>query len=95
MTIEVPVPRQVIIRNAAKCLECDEVIESNYTHDWVACSGGHIYVDGGRAYLRHGILGRFAELYEDLSITEERPGGWNGIPEAEPPAPPIPVGGGR
>jgi hypothetical protein len=41
-------------RNRAKCLECDEVIESTYRHDFQQCSGGHIFVDGGHDYMRVG-----------------------------------------
>jgi hypothetical protein len=45
-----------IIRNAAKCLDCGDVIESTYRHDWRQCKCGHIFVDGGFDYVRHGYL---------------------------------------
>lgn len=45
-----------IIRNAAKCLDCGDVIESTHRHDWKQCSCGHAFVDGGHAYIRHGFL---------------------------------------
>lgn len=42
----------VIIKNAAECKVCHEVIESTHVHDFVSCRGDHIAVDGGKAYLR-------------------------------------------
>lgn len=58
-----------IIRNAAKCLGCGDVIESKHVHNFVTCSCGKLSVDGGREYLRR----CFAEYdgYEDISIVEE------------------------
>lgn len=41
-------------RNAAKCLKCDDEIESKYTHDFCMCKCGAIFVDGGLSYLRRG-----------------------------------------
>lgn len=55
-----------IIRNAARCKRCGDVIESKSRHDWKQCSCGAIFVDGGRDYLRHGGHPRD---FEDLSIT--------------------------
>ncbi len=43
-----------ILRNAAKCLKCGDEIESMHVHDFVSCSCGTIFVDGGREYLRYG-----------------------------------------
>lgn len=45
-----------IIRNAAKCLDCGDEIESKWRHNWVQCSCGHAFVDGGKEYIRHGFL---------------------------------------
>lgn len=55
-----------IIRNAAKCLDCGDVIESTHRHDWRQCSCGHAFVDGGKEYIRHGFLdpGRVQDLSE-------------------------------
>jgi hypothetical protein len=39
-------------RNAAKCLQCQEIVESEYQHDFVRCSCGNVAVDGGTAYRR-------------------------------------------
>lgn len=54
----------MILKNAAKCLACEDVIESKSVHDFVQCSCGAIFVDGGKSYLRRG--GNL-ELLEDLS----------------------------
>lgn len=56
----------VIIRNAARCRKCGDVVESKHRHDFVACSCGAIYVDGGTSYLRRGArdFGDMEELAE-------------------------------
>jgi hypothetical protein len=41
-----------IIKNAAECALCGDVIESTHRHDFVTCKCGEISVDGGKAYLR-------------------------------------------
>lgn len=51
--------------NKAKCLKCGDVIESKHIHDWVSCTCGNIFVDGGRQYLRRGVAD--VEYYQDLS----------------------------
>jgi len=56
-----------IIKNAAKCLKCGDVIESKYRHDFVECSCGAIFVDGGHDYFRRGGN---PEDIEDLSEVE-------------------------
>jgi hypothetical protein len=42
----------MIIRNAAKCNKCGDVIQSTHQHDYVTCNCGAIAVDGGNGYLR-------------------------------------------
>jgi len=42
------------MRNRAKCKLCLSLIESFSTHDFVRCSCGEIFVDGGQSYLRCG-----------------------------------------
>jgi len=51
-----------IIRNAAQCAACQDIIESTHRHDFRTCSCGSIFVDGGKEYLRRG--GDFALLIE-------------------------------
>lgn len=59
---------RIITRNAAKCLECDEVIESTHRHDFVRCSCENLFVDGGLDYVRRGF--RTAK-WENLCEYEE------------------------
>jgi len=63
-------PRWRIVRNAARCKKCDDVIESRYRHDFVYCKCGAIFVDGGHDYLRQG--GDLAAI-EDLHEVQEEP----------------------
>lgn len=51
-----------ISRNKVKCLSCNEVIESKYTHDFQTCSCGSCSVDGGLSYVR--------VLAQDFSMVE-------------------------
>jgi hypothetical protein len=41
-----------LIRNAAECRECGDLIVSKHRHDFVKCKCGAIAVDGGLAYIR-------------------------------------------
>lgn len=61
-----------IIRNAARCRLCGDEIESRYGHDWVSCSCGEIFVDGGRRYLRSGArdFANFESLSESFEDKE-------------------------
>lgn len=44
--------KEKIIRNAAECPKCHEIIESTHRHDFRSCSCGNISVDGGKEYIR-------------------------------------------
>ena len=57
-----------IIRNSARCRRCGDEVESRYRHDFVSCSCGAIFVDGGHAYLRRG---GWPEDCEDTSEVRE------------------------
>lgn len=64
-----------IIKNSARCLKCNEEIESTHRHDfavcscWIASQGMEgIAVDGGKDYLRR--IG----TSEDTSIIEMEDG---------------------
>jgi len=59
-----------IIKNAARCVKCGDVIESTNCHDFKYCSCRAVAVDGGREYLRR--VGNPGDC-EDLSITDETP----------------------
>lgn len=43
-----------MLRNIAKCKKCGDIIESKFRHDFVECSCGSIFVDGGHDYIRRG-----------------------------------------
>ena len=60
-----------IIRNAARCNYCGDVIESAYRHDFNTCSCGRVSVDGGHDYLRRCYAS--PADYTDLSETEYQP----------------------
>lgn len=64
-----------LIRNAIKCKHCGDVIESKARHDFVTCSCGCVFVDGGLAYSRIGWPSgdgeRPEDWYEDLCEYEE------------------------
>ena len=62
-------PRRKILRNAARCNHCGDVIESTYRHNFVTCSCGRVSVDGGLDYLRRCAESR--DDYTDLSETAE------------------------
>ena len=64
--------KYVIIKNAIRCKNCGDVIESKHVHDFVTCSCGSCSVDGGRDYLRRCFKTQNPDdAYEDLSVTEE------------------------
>lgn len=57
-----------IVRNAARCKICGDVIESKFRHDMKRCSCGTIGVDGGHDYLKRVFRGEsYEEVAEDLS----------------------------
>lgn len=72
-----------ILRNAAECARCGDVVESRHRHDFVGCSCGAIFVDGGLAYLRRG--GESLDLIIDRSECEEDP---DALPSQAPARPP-------
>lgn len=58
----------LIIRNSAKCLKCNEEIESKHRHDFRFCKCGNLAVDGGQDYLkRAGNL----DSFEETSVTKD------------------------
>lgn len=63
--------REVIIKNAAECTVCHELIESKHVHDFRSCKCGRIAVDGGREYLRR--LWNGPESLIDRSVVEYHP----------------------
>jgi len=62
-------PRKKLIKNAAQCLNCNDIIESKHRHDFVSCKCGELCVDGGLDYLRR--VGNI-NMMKDLSEYEEQ-----------------------
>lgn len=58
----------MIVRNSAKCLDCNTEIESTHRHDFKSCSCGNVFVDGGKDYLRRVYMN---ENWEDTSIKDD------------------------
>lgn len=63
----------MIIRNSARCRGCGDEIESRHRHDFVSCTCGAIFVDGGKDYLRAGDLHPEKPFFESTSIVEPDP----------------------
>lgn len=65
-----------IIRNSAKCLRCEDHIESKHRHDFVTCKCGAISVDGGKEYFKRSA--EDTSLLVDTSIVDDTgpEGGW-------------------
>lgn len=51
--------------NAAKCRSCGDTVVSRWRHNFVSCTCGNIFVDGGHDYTRHGF--NDSNNYENLS----------------------------
>lgn len=47
-------PHRRLFRNAVQCGRCKEIIESTNRNDFVTCSCGGLFVDGGLHYERRG-----------------------------------------
>jgi hypothetical protein len=54
-------------KNKAQCGNCKDVIESKYHYDFVSCSCGDIFVDGGNDYWRAGFKNgeNFIRIWEE------------------------------
>ena len=64
---------KVIRRNAIRCLNCGDIIESKYTHDFKWCKCHSCFVDGGHEYIR---IGGDENEIEVLSEYEDVPSYW-------------------
>lgn len=47
--------KKVIVSNKCQCSNCGDIIESKHVHDFVTCSCGRIFTDGGHEYIRRGF----------------------------------------
>lgn len=65
---------RIICSNKAKCLLCNDEIESKHQHHFVKCSCGNIFIDGGKSeYKRIGctVKGTFEDTSEVYDIDKE------------------------
>lgn len=63
-----------ILHNRIRCKLCGDVIESKHRHDFVECSCGACYTDGGQDYLRRGwdpAKGDWNDVIEELTVYAE------------------------
>lgn len=60
----------MIVLNRAKCLLCDDTITSLTAHDFNMCRCGNLTVDGGKEYLRRGVLDSWDTMEEQSIITD-------------------------
>jgi len=60
--------RTVVVVNKCQCARCLDIIESRHRHDFVQCSCGAIFTDGGTEYIRRG--GKIENII-DMSETYE------------------------
>ena len=76
-------------KNRAKCLNCDDVVESESVSDWVECSCGCLRIRGGSAFLERACNeGKFKEL----SVIEFPDGLTFREDTTSQPPPPLPPG---
>jgi tRNA(Ile2) C34 agmatinyltransferase TiaS len=61
--------KKKIIKNAMKCNNCGDIIESTSVHDFKTCSCGNISVDGGHVYLKRSFM--HGATWEDMSEYED------------------------
>ena len=60
----------MILRNSAKCHNCNDEIVSEYIGEYKQCKCGNVSIYGGRLELHHSY--KDEKLYENTSITTER-----------------------
>lgn len=62
--------KRKIIKNAARCKHCGDIIESTHVHDFKWCSCQTVAVDGGHYYLKRSFKNS-PDDFEDMSEYEE------------------------
>jgi hypothetical protein len=66
--------RTVVVVNKCQCAVCLDIIESKHRHDFVQCSCGAIFTDGGTEYIRRGgeieNIIDMSETYEETFESE-------------------------
>lgn len=59
-----------IATNKGQCLICNEIIESQYRHDYRTCKCKNCSVDGGKDYLKRSV--KSFKDFKDLSMSKTR-----------------------
>ena len=61
-----------LIKNAFKCLYCNDTIESKHQHEYVTCQCGKTSIDGGTSYIRLvGDLNNIKDMSEYIDVWED------------------------
>jgi hypothetical protein len=60
-----------LVRNAARCLLCNTVVESRHRHDFQSCPCDNLFVDGGLAYERYGVMHGWETMERMCEYEEE------------------------
>lgn len=71
MMEEIAQPTRRLIRNAAKCLQCGDVVESRHRWDCNLCTCGALMVDGGTDYIKRGWIDDDTHGIEEMCEWEE------------------------
>ena len=62
-----------LIKNAFKCLHCNDIIESKHRHDFSTCKCGMSGCDGGDSYIRLiGDLNMMQDVVESVLTKGEQ-----------------------
>ena len=62
-----------LIKNAFKCLHCDDIIESKHRHDFSTCKCEKSCCDGGESYIRLiGDLNMMQDVVESVLTKGEQ-----------------------
>ncbi len=63
-----------LLVNSLQCKHCNDIIVSQHRHDFVSCSCGKNFCDGGIDYIRRGSPGHYIDLsvYGDGSHEDRR-----------------------
>ena len=57
-----------LIKNAFKCLYCNDIIESKHQHEYVTCQCGKSSCDGGTSYIR--LIGDLDMMQNECECVE-------------------------
>ena len=62
-----------LIKNAFKCLHCDDIIESKHRHDFSTCKCGKSSCDGGTLHIRLiGDLDMMQDMCEYAGVSDDK-----------------------